>query len=120
MSETELTELGLASGIWRARLSGAGPAPEVDVTHQGAAVAGVTLEKDGGGWLLSVPVPAESLSDGVQTYLVTETASGARLGGFAIAAGAVLEADIRAEVELLRAELDILKKAFRRLAAKGG
>lgn len=120
MSEAGLTELGLAAGVWRARLAGSA-APEVQVTHRGVPVPGVTLAADGeGGWVLSVPVPAESLSDGVQTYVITQAGSGVRLGGFSIAAGAVLEGDLRAEIELMRAELDMLKAAFRRLAAKVG
>jgi hypothetical protein len=36
------------------------------------------------------------------------------LGSFSIVAGDALAEDIRAELSLLRAELDMLKKAFRR------
>lgn len=111
-----LTPLGLRGGVWRARLSA--PA-EVSVTHDGREIPGVTVTPAGEGAELSVPVPPALLSDGVTTVLVTEAASGARLGDFAIIAGEALERDVRAELDLLRAELDMLKAAFRRLAARG-
>jgi hypothetical protein len=56
----------------------------------------------------------------VQTFLVREAGSGATLGHFTIVAGVPLEADLRAEVDLLRAELDMLKKAFRRHCVESG
>ncbi len=56
----------------------------------------------------------------MQTFLITETASGVRLGSFAIVTGEPLEDDIRAELDLLRAELDMLKKAFRRHCLETG
>ena len=58
-------------------------------------------------------VPADSLSDGVQTYLVNDARSGDKLASFTILAGDTLSDDIRAEIDLLRAELDMLKKSFR-------
>ena len=39
---------------------------------------------------------------------------GTKLGHFSIIAGEALGEDLHAEVELLRAELDMLKRAFRR------
>jgi len=50
----------------------------------------------------------------VQTVVLRDPATGARLAHFTIITGMPLEADIRAEVDLLRAELDMLKRAFRR------
>jgi len=40
--------------------------------------------------------------------------SGDKLGHFTIITGVAMEDDIRAEMDLLRAELDMLKRAFRR------
>ena len=42
------------------------------------------------------------------------------LGSFSIVAGDALAEDIRAELTLLRAELDMLKKAFRRHCVETG
>lgn len=120
MSGYRLEGGALEAGVWSARLHGPeGAPPEVAVRHADALLPGVTLEAEGPGlWRLAVPVPSETLGEGVQTYLV-ETA-GALLGRFAIAAGAALAEDLVAEVSLLRAELDLLKAAFRRHCAEAG
>jgi hypothetical protein len=121
MAEVELTELEMRAGVWQGRLTGAETAPDVEVTHLGVALDGVELRADAaGGFVLNVPVPAETLGDGVQTYLITDRKTGVRLGSFSIVAGRPLEADLRAELDLMRAELDMLKSAFRRLAADRG
>jgi hypothetical protein len=60
-----------------------------------------------------VPIPAEVLNDGVQTFLIRQK-GGDRLAHFTIITGVAMEDDLRAEVDLLRAELDMLKRAFRR------
>ena len=67
-----------------------------------------------GSWAARFEIPPETLSDGVQSFLVTEADSGKRIADFTILAGEALGDDIRAEIALLRAELDMLKHAFRR------
>lgn len=126
-----LTKTRIRAGVWEGVLqsdaapgliSAADPAiPEIEVVHLEVAMAGVTLavapDQPAGpvrAWHLRVPVPANLLSDGVQTFLIRDRASGETLNSFAIVTGAALEEDIRAEVDLLRAELDMLKRAFRR------
>lgn len=114
----------IAAGCWQADLvaPGRAEAPAIEVWHQetrldGVAVAAPTAP---GRWPVSVPIPAALLSDGVQTFVVREAVTGARLGHFTIVTGAPLEGDIRAEIDLLRAELDMLKKAFRRHCVETG
>jgi len=46
--------------------------------------------------------------------LVEDGKTGGKLGSFTVIAGEALGDDIRAEMDLLRAELDMLKRAFRR------
>ena len=48
------------------------------------------------------------------TVSVISDGGGTKLGHFSIIAGEALGEDLHAEVELLRAELDMLKRAFRR------
>ena len=72
------------------------------------------------GIAVRVPIPAVLLSDGVQTVILSDAATGERLSSFAILAGDALSEDIRAEVDLIRAELDMLKSAFRRQFAGSG
>ncbi len=117
MSEPALAGARIRAGRWEAELAAPGAAaPEIEVWHQERKLDGVTLgpATGPGRWPVSVPIPAELLSDGVQTFVVRDGQSGARLGQFTIVTGVPLEDDIRAEVDLLRAELDMLKRAFRR------
>jgi len=46
--------------------------------------------------------------------LIADQRSGETLNSFSIISGTPLDDDIRVEMDLLRAELDMLKKAFRR------
>jgi hypothetical protein len=72
-----------------------------------------------GRWSLRLVLPADLLTDGVQTVVIRDRASGARLDSFAIVCGSPLDDDLRAEIDLLRAELELLKRAFRRHVAEG-
>ena len=117
MSQLVLTKSTIKQGVWHGVLTGPGEqAPGVVVTLLEKPVPGVTLSAGvtSGSWKLRVPIPVESISEGVQTFMIHETATGARLGSFALIAGEALGDDIRAEIDLLRAELDMLKRAFRR------
>ena len=122
MADITLTPKRLFEGVWEAILEGAAIKPEITVSHLDRPVDGVTLTEagKGGQWLLKVPVPARAICDGVQTFLVQDVASGATLGSFSIISGEALGDDIRAEMDLLRAELDMLKRAFRRHCRETG
>jgi hypothetical protein len=123
MSGTSLTGGRISAGTWRAELvASPGAAPAIEVWHRETPLDGVEVgaETAPGRWHVSVPIPAGLLSDGVQTFLVREAGTGATLGHFTIVTGTPLEADLRAEIELLRAELDMLKKAFRRHCLETG
>ncbi len=121
MSEFKLTSARLASGIWEGRLDHAAGRedvmPSVAVSHHQQPIESVTVEPikgAGGSWAVQVTLPAEILSDGVQTVLIQDAQTGDRLGSIAVAAGEPLDDDLNAEISLLRAELDMLKRAFRR------
>ncbi len=124
MSAPRLEGARISAGRWRAEvIAPAGDAaPAIEVWHQETQLDGVETGQAiaAGRWPVSVAIPAGCLSDGVQTFLVREAGSGATLGHFTIVAGVPLEADLRAEVDLLRAELDMLKKAFRRHCVESG
>lgn len=117
MSDYRLTKTRFREGVWHGLLSGPpGSQPEISVTLDAAPLRGVTLSEMGrrGQWALEVQVPLEAVGDGVRTFLITEAASGALLESFTLIAGEAMAEDIRAEMSLLRAELDMLKRAFRR------
>lgn len=120
MSQLTLTATRLFEGVWEGVLTAADAdsnyQPEIQVTHLGAKIDGVSVTEDNtqGYWAVQVPVPVATLTDGVQTFLIADQRTGDTLGSFSILAGEPLSDDIRVEIDLLRAELDMLKKAFRR------
>lgn len=116
MDGARLTKTRIRAGIWEGVLSGT-DRPAIEVRHQEAEVAGVTVTAIAdrpGEWAVRVPIPAEVLAEGVQTFLIRNRDTGETMQHFTIITGVAMEDDLRAEVDLLRAELDMLKRAFRR------
>jgi hypothetical protein len=112
-----LTKTRIRAGVWEGILTGVAGEPKLDVLHQDQPVSGLTVQPaDGqpGAWALRLPIPAELLSEGVQTFLIRTVGAAEVLGHFTIITGVAMEDDVRAEIDLLRAELDMLKRAFRR------
>lgn len=119
MSELTLTKTRFTGGIWEGVVTGgAGP---LEVVLDAEPVQGVTLEAlPEGGRLLRVPVPAEAIGDGIRCFVIRSSADGAVLGQFAVIGGELADAALVSEVALLRAELDLLKRAFRRHCSETG
>ncbi|MDD9923155.1 MAG: hypothetical protein OXQ92_12905 [Boseongicola sp.] len=121
MAEMTLTRMRLAEGIWEGLLSSSREAPPslllrhldevVGTPETEAADASPEGEQR---WFVRFRIPVERLADGVQTFVIEDTGTGTALAEETIIAGDVLDEDVRAEVALLRAELDMLKRAFRR------
>jgi len=119
MSDYSVTKTRIFAGTWEGVVaceSDPELKPEIDVSHLGRTVdIELTTSLDQKGiWVLRVPVEPKYLSDGVQVFLISDRITGEKLDSFTIVTGEPLEDDIRAETELLRAELDVLKRAFRR------
>ena len=117
MTDISLTKTRIRAGIWEGVLTGALAAPDLTVTLQEVPVAGVTvtaIPERPGEWAVRVPIDPAVLSEGVQTFLIHDRPTGAKLAHFTLITGVAMEDDLRAEVDLLRAELDMLKRAFRR------
>ena len=117
MLEKRLTKTRIRAGLWEGVLAGATERPELEVLLLEQALPGVAVEPVAGRegeWAVQVPIPAEALSEGVQTFLIRERGATDALAHFTIITGVAMEDDMRAEVDLLRQELDMLKRAFRR------
>jgi hypothetical protein len=119
MSTLTLTKNRLFEGVWEGVLTageGIAMKPQLEVFHLDKPVSGVQMNDapDQKSWIVRVPIPAEIISDGVQTLLVRDKVSDQTLTTITMISGEALADDIRAEVDLLRAELDMLKRAFRR------
>ena len=117
MTELTLTKTRMLEGVWQSVLTGAGEdKPDITVMHEETTVPDFKLVRNDAEdyWLLSVPIPASAIADGVQTLLVMDRGTDEKIGQIVMVADGVVSGDLHAEMELLRAELDMLKRAFRR------
>lgn len=109
-------QAGTYEGVLTAKTEGAFH-PQLAVVHLEKELEGLQITEDTSldkTWHVRFEIPSHVLTDGVQTFLIIDTSSGETLDSFTIVTGEVLSDDIRAEMDLLRSELDMLKKAFRR------
>ncbi|MEL7211484.1 MAG: hypothetical protein AAGK92_02410 [Pseudomonadota bacterium] len=119
MATLTLTKTRLQAGIWDGVMTWDGAEnkqPDLIAMHLDQPIMGISIKEhpEGNKWNVQIPVPAEAISDGVHTIVVIEKTSGETLTSFTLIAGEPLSDDIRTETALLRAELDMLKRAFRR------
>ncbi|MEM0948266.1 MAG: hypothetical protein AAGK37_12720 [Pseudomonadota bacterium] len=126
MGSVTLSKTVLRAGVWYglARRQGAtdGTAPQLSAWHLEKKLDGFEVSSTpvGGQWEVRLPISTELLSDGVQTILIRDDETGEKVDTLTLIAGEPLGQDIRAELDLLRAELDMLKKAFRQHCAETG
>ncbi|MBF9035131.1 hypothetical protein HKCCE2091_12870 [Rhodobacterales bacterium HKCCE2091] len=117
MTELTLTRIGLKAGRYEAMLDGAGPVPVIEFVHLDRVIATAEVSEAGDGrHRLAATLPAALISDGVQVVTLRSAADGTVLDRLTILAGTGLEDDFRAELALLRDEVEVLKRAVRRLA----
>ena len=116
MTAFTLTKNRLNAGIWEGTLKGpADLSPILVLRHNDEIVPGLMVEDAGPGiWNVRVPVPADRINDDVQTFAIVDDSSDTILARFTVFAGEQLSDWLQVEVDLLRAELDILKRAFRK------
>lgn len=120
MDGETLTRVRLQGGRYEGLLT----APEgagIEAVFEGRVIAAASVGPDADrrdGWRVAVDLPAEVIGDGVQVIALRSTLSGAVLDRVTLMSGAPLDEDIRAELALVRDELEMLKKAFRRHCAE--
>ncbi len=117
MTDAVLKQTRIHAGVWEGLLTGAVGTPRLEAMHLDMPLAGVTVAAvagEAGLWAVRVPIPAQVLSEGVQTFVIRDAPSGGTLAHFTVITGVAIDEDFRAEMDLLRAELDLLKRAFRR------
>lgn len=120
MSDLKLTRRRIRTGRYegvlttRARIKSE---PELEIHFLDASIGDVSVTPDPDAkrtWNVRAQIPPHSINEGVQTYILRDAATGDTLDSFAIVCGEPLQEDVRAEIALLRAELDMLKASFRR------
>lgn len=119
MAQMTLTKTRIQAGTYEAMLTCDEPGTDPDIgAYLGerpiGALSVIPSGEDGLKWEVQLEIPADILTDGVQTFLMMDNETGTTLDSFAILTGEPLADDLRGEIDLLRAELDMLKKAFRR------
>lgn len=110
--QTNLT-LCFEGGYLKGHISAA-QEPRIEVRYLDQALEDVRLSQADDGWELTAPVPLAALSDGVHCFVVLDLDRAEKLGDVTLIAGEPAADDLRSEIGLLRAELDMLKQAFRR------
>ncbi|EAQ03744.1 hypothetical protein OB2597_10891 [Pseudooceanicola batsensis HTCC2597] len=117
MSVLTVTKTRLVNGRYEGVISDVpeGIRPGVAARVRDRAVEDLSVTPMGDGtWRLIFDVPASAISDGIQTIAVVEANTGEVLDSLAIIAGEPANETMQAEIDLLREELDLLKRAFRR------
>jgi hypothetical protein len=124
------TSTGLRGGVWQGVLHAATAPSRVSLEDDGVvlATARVTPAAEAGAFHVRVQVPSDWLSDGAHCFqLIADDGQGDeapgpdadRLAALPVTAGAAHAEDMRSEIALIRAELDLLKREVRRLGATG-
>ena len=110
-----VTATGIAGGVWSGVVTGPGnQPPDIEVLHEAAVLARPGLVPLGAGrWRLEVPIPAHLIGEGLQVFVIRTRGAQEQLASFIVTAGAPVAGDAQAEIALLRAELELLKSAFR-------
>lgn len=120
MAGLVLTKTRFRAGVWEGLLTGAGAKPpRLVLWHRDETLPGPDVTPGTDAFLVQARVPADRIADGLQTFVIATEDDAAVLASFAIFAGEDVGEDLRVEVDLLRAELDLLKQAFRRHCSEG-
>ncbi len=120
MSNTaKLTRKRINNGIYEGVYQGSKTetaAPVLTLIYQGETVGDVYADQintQENTWLIRCRIPVNIISDGLQTFFICAEDTTA-MDNFSIASGEAIDDDLRNEINLLREELDMLKRAFRR------
>ncbi|MBB5723029.1 hypothetical protein FHS72_002665 [Loktanella ponticola] len=116
MTDFTLVKNRLSAGVWDGTLTGPVDAsPVLVMRHNDEIVPGLAIEKLAEGrWFVQAPVPVDLINDDVQTFVIVDESTNAILNSFTVFAGDQMSDEMQVELDLLRAELDILKRAFRK------
>ena len=73
MSALTLTPTRFCQGVWHGILEHAGTdEPQVAVTHLSSKIPDVQVTKVDNQWSIKVPIPIETIGDGVQVFIITD------------------------------------------------
>lgn len=123
---TRFENLGLRGGLWSGILTADSAPRRVFLLRHGEILSFAKLMAVGDGrWDVSVDIPASVLSEGTHSLtLVADEGEGEgaplpdsiHLDHLSLIAGKILDDDLAAEIALIRSELELIKREFRRFA----
>lgn len=117
----QLTRIALKAGRYEGHLETNGAAPPIiELVHLDRVVGHAEISVTDGAHMVTAEMPAAVLSDGVQVVALRSAADGAVLDRVSFLMGSGLDDDFRGELALLREELELLKRAFRRHCTETG
>lgn len=117
MPDLKMTEVSLTGGVFEAKLLGATAETRIEIWAQAQQVGSADCVAVEGGTVLRWAVPSDLLTLGVQSIAFAERDQ-PPIYTLLVRAGTAVEGDLADDVALLRAELDLLKSAFRRHCAE--
>ncbi|MBE9475535.1 MAG: hypothetical protein IME92_00220 [Proteobacteria bacterium] len=107
---------GVYEGVYKGQKTQVA-APALTLSYMGEIISDLSaepLDAEENTWIVRGNIPTQAITDGIQTFLLCRAGENTVLDSFSVVAGASLDDDLRHEINLLRAELDMLKRAFRR------
>ncbi|CTQ32604.1 hypothetical protein [Jannaschia rubra] len=113
MTAWTLNRITVASGVYRGLLTGEGEPPALEMAMGDEVLGNLTASAAEGGWQVEGEMGPAPLTDGTWTVAI-RTPEGDMLDSVTIVTGLGAPEDMRAELDALRAEVGILKTAFRR------
>lgn len=111
-----LNRVSLLSGQYRGHLVGAGEPPALRMVLDGETIGNLTpspIEGRDGEWQVEGDLGPGLLSEGTRTVVIVGPNEDV-LDSVTVVAGLNAPEDLRAELDALRAEVGLLKSAFRR------
>lgn len=108
-----LQRTSIAGGRYRGWLTGEGEPPALGMYLGEDYLGPLTKTPEDGGFRIDGALSAALLTQGVQTVSI-RTADGDLMDSVTVVTGLETPHDLRAEMDALRAELTVLKAAFRR------
>ncbi|SFH09304.1 hypothetical protein SAMN04488020_106218 [Palleronia marisminoris] len=85
--EWVVTASALERGVWTLRREDGETPPKIEIRHAHRHLSGIRTEIHGSALILSVELPREVLSDGLQSIHAVDGANGTTLASLHIAAG---------------------------------
>ena len=117
MSEIAVITSQIVDGTWVAKIQlvAGRELPKFEIAYQGKPIGTPRVARgEGEIATLEFDLSAKFLTDGIHTFSIAESGSDAVLASTQICAGEVEKLDFRAELDLMRQELELTKRVLRR------